>query len=208
MGQKFTYTQLVFGSIAFKLFNLGKTFRIAFHKLPKIGWVNFGPFFLTELMYLSQVCRPPCSHALFQFCHKFSIGLRTGLCGHSDTLTLLSLSHFATTLEVCLGSMSIWKTHLRALTSWLMSWDVASIYPHNFPSSWCYLFCEVHQSSCSKAPPHVAATPVLHGWDGVLRLASLPLFPPNITMVIMANQLYFFFIRPEDISPKNTIFVP
>ena len=27
-----------------------------------------------------------------------------------------------------------------------MSWDVASIYPHNFLSSWCHLFCEVHQS--------------------------------------------------------------
>ena len=36
--------------------------------------------------------------------------------------------------------------------------------------------------SCSKAPPqHDAATHVLHGWDGVLRLASLP-FSPNITM--------------------------
>jgi hypothetical protein len=47
--------------------------------------------------------------------------------------------------------------------------------------------------------------PVLHGWDGVLRLASLPPFPPNITMVIMAKKLYFCFIRPEDISLKSTI---
>ena len=45
---------------------------------------------------------------------KCSIRLRSGLCdGHSNTLTLLSLTHFATTLEVCLGSLSIWKTHLR-----------------------------------------------------------------------------------------------
>ena len=35
MGQKFTYTQLVFGSIAFKLFNLGQTFQVAFHN--KLG---------------------------------------------------------------------------------------------------------------------------------------------------------------------------
>ena len=34
---------------------------------------------------------------------------------------------------------------------------------------------------------------MLHGWDGVLQFASLPLFPPNITMVIMAKQLYFLF---------------
>ena len=49
---------------------------------------------------------------------------------------------------------------------------------------------------------------MLHGWDGVLRLASLPLFSPNITIVIMAKQFYFCFIRPEDISQKSTIFVP
>ena len=50
----------------------------------------------------------------FSSAHKCSIGLRLGLCdGHANTLTLLSLSHFATTLEVCLGSLSIWKPHLR-----------------------------------------------------------------------------------------------
>ena len=56
------------GSIAFKLFNFGQTFRVAFHKLPTIIWVNFGPFLLTELVQLSQDCRPPCSHKLFQYC--------------------------------------------------------------------------------------------------------------------------------------------
>ena len=42
-------------------------------------------------------------------------------------------------------------------------------------------------SSCSKAPTqHDAATHALHSWEGVLRLASAPLFPPNITIFIMA----------------------
>ena len=91
------------------------------------------------------------------------MGLRSELCdGHYKTLTLLSLRHFATTLEVCLGSLSIWKTHLRPRFNFLP----------------------------------------------VLRLASLPIFPPNIMMVIMPKQFYFRFIRPEDISPKSTIFVP
>ena len=81
-----------------------------------------------------------------------------------------------------------------------MSWDVASIYPH-VPSSWCHLFCEVHQSLLQQSTPqHDAATPVLHGWDGVLLLASLPLFPPNRKMVIMAKQFYFCFFRQEDVS--------
>ena len=53
-------------------------------------------------------------------------------------------------------------------------------------------FVECTRPSCSKAPPqHDAATAVLHSWDGVLLLASLPLFPSNITMVIMAKQFYF-----------------
>ena len=50
VGHKFTYTQLVFGSIDFKLFNFGQMFCVAFHKLPTISWVNFGPFLLTELV--------------------------------------------------------------------------------------------------------------------------------------------------------------
>jgi hypothetical protein len=55
VGQKFTYTQLVFGSIAFKLFNLGQTFRVAFHKLPTINLETFGKILLTELVYGEQM---------------------------------------------------------------------------------------------------------------------------------------------------------
>ena len=90
----------------------------------------------------------------FSSAHTFSIGLRSGLRdGHSNTLTLLSLSHFATTLEVRLGSLSIWKTHLRPSFNFLTSWDVASIYPYNCPPSWCHLFCEVHQSTLLQSNP-------------------------------------------------------
>jgi hypothetical protein len=45
--RRFTYQILIECSIAFKLFNLGQMFRVAFHKLPTISWVDFGPFFLT-----------------------------------------------------------------------------------------------------------------------------------------------------------------
>ena len=63
--------------------------------------------------------------------------------------------------------------------------------------------------SCSKAPPqHDAATPVLHVWDGVLRPASLPLFPPNITMAIMAKQFYFCYIRPGGHLSKKYVLCP
>jgi hypothetical protein len=60
--------------------------------------------------------------------------------------------------------------------------------------------------SCCKTPPqHHAATPVLHGWDGVLRLASLPPFPPNITMVIMAKQFYLFHQTRGHFSKKYNL---
>ena len=68
VGQKFTYTQIVFGSIAFILFNLVQAFQIFLNKLPIISWVNFGPLLLTELVQRSQVCRPLCSRTIFQFC--------------------------------------------------------------------------------------------------------------------------------------------
>ena len=65
-------------------------------------------------------------------------------------------------------------------------------------------FVKCTSLSCSKATPlHDAATPLLHGWDSVLWLASIPIFPPNITMVIMAKEFYFCFIRPEDIFSKK-----
>ena len=41
----------------------------------------------------------------------------------------------------------------QALTSWLMSWYFASIYPHNCPTSWCHLFCEVHQFLLQQSTP-------------------------------------------------------
>ena len=85
------------------------------------------------------------------------------------------------------------------LTSWLMSWEVASIYPHNVLSSWCHLFCEVHQSLLQQSTPTTwCCHPVLHGLQA----------SPNITIVIMAKEFYFCFIRPVDISPKSKIFVP
>ena len=112
-----------------------------------------------------------------------------------STLTLLSLNHLVPTLEVCLGSLSILKTHLRPSLNFLTDvlrccFSIST--PFCFPMIY---FVKYTSPSCRKAPPqHDAATPVFHGWGGVLWLASLPLFPPNITMVIMAKQFYFCFI--------------
>ena len=69
-------------------------------------------------------------------------------------------------------------------------------------------FVKCTSPSCSKAPPqHDAATPVLHGWDGVLRLASLSLFPPNNdghygqTVLFLFHQTRGHFSKKYDLGP-------
>ena len=50
-------------------------------------------------------------------------------------------------------------------------------------------FLKCTSRSWRKTPPeHDAATPVLHSWDGVLRLAGFRFFSPNVTMVIWSNS--------------------
>jgi hypothetical protein len=89
VGQKCTYTQLVFGSIAFKLCNLDQTFRIAFHELPTISWVNFGPSSWQTWSNWVRFVGLLAHARFFRSAYKCSIGLRSGLCdGHSNTLTL------------------------------------------------------------------------------------------------------------------------
>lgn len=58
-------------------------------------------------------------------------------------LYLFFVEHFITILEVCFGLLSTWKTML-----WPGFWGLADvlIYPHNIPSLWCHLLCEMHQS--------------------------------------------------------------
>ena len=148
----------------------------------------------------------------FSSAHTFSVGLRSEPCdGHSNTLTLLSLSHFATTLEVCLWHHCPFGRPIchQALNSWLTSWDVASIYPHNFTFSLCHLFCEVHQSLLQQS---TTTTWCFHPRTSRLGGCSLACKPPPFSSKHnnghYGKQLYFSFIRPEDISPKSTIFVP
>ena len=55
-------------------------------------------------------------------------------------------------------------------------------------------FVKCTSPSCSKAPPqHDAATPVFHGWNGVLRLAKLPLFSSKHNDGYYAQTVLFLF---------------
>lgn len=89
----------------------------------------------------------------------------------------------------------------QVLASCLMSWDVALIFPGNVLSSWWRLFYEELQFLLQQNSPttwccHLHASQL--GWCS--QVYKLPPFPPNVTVVIMAKQLHYSFLRPQDIS--------
>ena len=151
------------------------------------------------------------THA-FQFCQQILYRIEVRALWwpfqYLDFVVLKPSCHnFGSMLGVIVHLQDPFATKL-SLPDWCLQMLLQYIHIISLPHDVIY-FVKCTSPSCRKAPQqHDAATPVLHGWDGILRLASLPLFPPNITMVIMAKQFYFCFIRPEDISPKSIIFVP
>ncbi len=55
---------------------------------------------------------------------------------------------------------------------------------------------------CRKASPkHGVSTPMLHGWDGVLRIVLILLLPPNTASGAYTKKLYFGLIWPHDLLP-------
>ena len=62
------------------------------------------------------------------------------------------------------------------------------------------VFGSIH---CSLYPyhPYDAATPMLHGRDGVRRVMSCTWFSPDIELCIQAKELHFCLIRPKNILP-------
>ena len=97
--------------------------------------------------------------------------------------------HFATTLKEWSGSLPIWNTPLWPSFNWCLEMLLQYIHVIFLPHDAIY-FMKCTSPSCSKAPPqHDAAISMLHGWDS--SACKPPPFPPNITMVIMANSCTF-----------------
>ena len=69
-SQKFTYTSLAFGIVAFKLLDLCQMFCVSFQRFLTTVFWNFGPFVLTDLVGLGQVWRLCYSHTLYQLCSQ------------------------------------------------------------------------------------------------------------------------------------------
>ena len=161
-----------------------------------MGWCNWVRF----VGLLARTC-------FFSSAHKFSMGLRSGLCyGHSNTSTLLSLSHFVTTLEVCLGSLSIWKTNLRPSFNFLT--DILRCC-FNISTSFPIYFVKCTSPSCSKAhSQHDAATPRASrlGWCSSA-CKPPPLFSKHIdghygqTVLFLFHQTRGHFSKKYHLSP-------
>ena len=133
--------------------------------------------------------------------------LRSGLCdGHSNTLTFFALKPFCHNFGSMLGVI----VHLEDpfTTSWLMSWDVASIYPHNIPTSWCHLFWEVHQSLLQQSTP---TTWCCHPRASRLRYCSSACKPPPFSSkhndgrygqtVFVSSDQRTFLQKAQSLSP-------
>lgn len=82
-------------------------------------------------------------------------------------------------------------------------WSHASIYPHQFFSSWCHLICEVHLSCRRKTPTnqpntnntyHNSVLPLLLQ-DGVLNLVSFCPFSFKCSSNLYNQKLQFSFIK-------------
>ena len=97
----------------------------------------------------------------------------------------------------------------QALTFWLMCWDVASIYPQNYPASWCHLFCEVHQSLMQKSTP---TTWCCHPHASWLGWCSSACKPPTFyskhyvghygqTVLFLLHQTRGHFSKKYDLCP-------
>lgn len=148
---------------------------------------NFGPLLLMELMGWSQDCRPSCSHKQ----------VHSSTHSHSITFTLLSRNHFATTLKVCLRSLSVWKTHWQPnINFWVNIFRCCfNIFTNsNFPSSqWC-LFYEMHESLLqqSRRDCHPCCHLCASRLEECSSVCKPSLFPPKIMMGIMVN----FHVRP------------
>lgn len=137
------YISVVFGSIALKLCDLGQTFWMCFNKLLTIVGRNLGSFPPDRIV----VTEPSLYATLFtQAFSALPIGSRSDLCdGHSKTLFVMLQSlhhHVASLLVLCLFRKPVCS---QAFISWLMSWDVASVFHH--------LFCKVYQSLLQQNNP-------------------------------------------------------
>ena len=133
-------------------------FWVSFHKLLTVVCWNSGPFLLTDLEELSQVCRPPCSDTPFQLCPQ--IFYRTEIRGLWWPLKNI---YFVVLKLLCnwFGGMLRVIVHwTMALTSWLMSWNVPSRFQHNVLSSSCHLLFSGPVPSAGKHPPNMMLPPL------------------------------------------------
>jgi hypothetical protein len=120
VGQKFTSTQLVSGSIAFKLFNLGQTFRVAIHKLPTISWVCHA-LVIVSCVFVICLGRPGCDMGLY-------VVFRIGVCINWECVLVgVCLVRLGCLRSQLILVVSDWEPYLGSLSARCISWVIVPV---------------------------------------------------------------------------------
>ncbi len=91
-----------------------KSSRHGMNKLATFCEIYLFPFFKNDLFRDWMLDGEWCSTCLFRIPHRCSIGFRSGdILGHWITFTLFFFRNPTVALDVCLGSLSCWKSARR-----------------------------------------------------------------------------------------------
>ncbi len=127
-----------------------------------------------------------CSTCLFRIPHRCSIGFRSGdILGHWITFTLFFFRNPTVALDVCLGSLSCWKSARRPRAR-----SDGSIFSFSIEQ----YICEFMMPSMKCSSPTPAALMEPH-------IRTLP--PPCFTVGTMHFSVFLTFATPYSFSSKN-----
>ncbi len=137
-----------------------------------------------------------CSTCLFRIPHRCSIGFRSGdILGHWITFTLFFFRNPTVALDLCLGSLSSWKS-----ARWPRARSDGSIFSFSIEQYICEFM--MPSMKCSSPPPTPAALMQPH-------IRTLP--PPCFTVSTMDFSLYSSPLRRHTVLkpsvPKTFILV-
>ncbi len=146
-----------------------------------------------------------CSTRLFRIPHRCSIGFRSGdILGHWITFTLFFFRNPTVALDVCLGSLSCWKSARRP-----RAWSDGSIFSFSIEQYICeFMMPSMKCSSPTPAAPHKdTTTTMFHCRHHAFFFVFLTFATPYSFEAISSKNIYLGLITPEYRVPVVFIFV-
>ncbi len=146
-----------------------------------------------------------CSTCLFRIPHRCSIGFRSGdILGHWITFTLFFFRNATVALDVCLGSLSCWKSARRPRArSLLFQYRAVHLWIHDAINEMQL----PDTSSTHAAPQKDTATTMFHCRHHAFFFVFLTFATPYSFEAISSKNIYLGHITPEYRVPVVFIFV-